>query len=93
MTFQIRRERIETPMSGSIAAERMAIVRHAPMPLQALRRDPQALDAAEGHALGEAGVVAIEQRARIGMQGVDLDEFRRAHAALSSSFWRLYCLR
>ena len=42
-----------------------------------------------GEALAEAGVVAVEQRARIGMQAVHLNEFWRAHAALSSSFCRL----
>jgi hypothetical protein len=36
--------------------------------------------AAKGQALGEASVIAVEQHAGIGVQGVGLNEFRRRRA-------------
>ena len=46
------------------------------MTLEALRRDSNALDAAEGDPLRKADIVPVEKRRRIGMQSVKLQEFR-----------------
>lgn len=53
------------------------IVRLAPVPLEALRRDAGAGGVAERQAFGEPRVVAVEQRARPGGKEMDLDELGR----------------
>ena len=55
----------------------------APVALEALGRDAGSDGAAEGHALGEAGVVAVEQRRRVGVQAVYLQESRGGHGSVS----------
>ena len=68
MTF---RERIA---SGAMAERAKASCVERPMPLQALRRDSRAHRAAEGHPLGQAAVIPVQQGRRVRMQGVDLQK-------------------
>ena len=56
----------------------------APVPLQALGGYSCAYGTAEGHPLGEAAVVAVEQRGRVGVEGVNLQEPRGGHWSVSS---------
>ena len=52
------------------------ILRRPPVPLQALRGNPRPHRAAELHPLGQAGIVPVQQRRRVGMQGMDLQKAR-----------------
>ena len=45
-----------------------------PVTLEALGRYSRADRAAEGHPLGQAAVVAVQQHRRVGMQGVNLQK-------------------
>ena len=61
------------------AVDGEVVLSGAPVALEALGRDAGADGAAEGHALGKAGVVAVQQRRRVGVQGVDLQETGAGH--------------
>ena len=59
--------------------ERELVVRHAPVPLEALRRDTGTHDTTERQPLGEAAVVAVQQCCRVRVQGMDLQESWDSH--------------
>lgn len=54
--------------------QRVLVLGRPPMALQALRRDARARRAAEGQALGLAGVVAVEEGRGVRGEGVDLQK-------------------
>src|SRR5690606_12932221 len=65
--------------------QRMGIVfRRAPMPLEALRGNARAAGAAIIKPFRLAAIVPVEERRRIGMECMDLQETWASHAASSS---------
>ena len=69
---------------GTVYVEqRELVVRGPPVPLEALRGHPRPGGSPEGHPLGEATVVAVQQRSRVGVQRVYLHESRFRHEPTS----------
>ena len=50
---------------------RKLVLSNSPMPFETLGGNAGADSAAEGHPLGQAAVVPVQQRRRVGMPGVD----------------------
>ena len=56
------------------------ILRLPPVPLEALGRDARAGGVPERHPLGKAAVVPVQQRRRVGMERMDLQETGNGHS-------------
>ena len=65
--------------------QRVFTVSHPPVPLQTLRRNPRANFPAISDALGQTGVVAVQQYGRVAVQAVDLKKAGIRHRWVSLS--------
>ena len=74
----------EGRLGAGDSAERVGIVGHPPVSLEALRGDPRAPRAAERQAFGKSAVVTVQQSGSVGMQCMDLQEAGGGHQDVPS---------